>query len=86
MTLCSNSDDLVLDFGSFKFFDNFVNLARMSIQIIIEFPQLVNQIFLIDTYGQFFVDFDCDIYIFCVAMALLRCFFFILPKELLVVL
>ena len=48
MVLCSNSDDLILDFGSFKFFDNFVNTARMTIQMIIEFPRLVNQIFLID--------------------------------------
>ena len=49
MILYGNNDNLVLDLGSFRLFDNFVILARLAIQMITESLQLVNQIFLIDT-------------------------------------
>ena len=46
MTLRSNSDDLVLDFGSFKYFWQFCQFGQMTIQMIIKSLQLINQDFL----------------------------------------
>ena len=45
MILCGNNDDPVLDFRSFRLFDNFVILARLVIQMITGSLQLVNQDF-----------------------------------------